>query len=371
MRGNLSTPKTVTCRPPARSRSRVASKSSTAQGPAEVQTTLVSSPKTPSRLIECGTTSRDDSRCRRSQTSSVEIGAAWRSAISTRRTSVCTSRSPSALASGPSSAGAVAPSGSSPSAGDGEPHVEDVAGGVEGGQAEAPGGGGSRSHSSSLGSGRPAYWPVRPSMHSRSRSAWPQWRAYSSIRCTTTSRISIGPSSCCPQVVHRVGRLELLGVRDLGPPGGPGLRHDGVVRDRAVEVGVTVLVLAPHLRQVEVATHHPAPPRELDRREVARRAPAATSSTEARIVGPAARRRDRRTCARTSYGSGPGSSRRTASSPRSVVIAHGHTRPPAAPTCKRLAPYDARAVRCAPQASEPSSAASLRKNGESPVDPDG
>jgi addiction module HigA family antidote len=25
------------------------------------------------------------------------------------------------------------------------------------------------------------YWPVRPSMHSRSRSAWPAWRAYSSI----------------------------------------------------------------------------------------------------------------------------------------------------------------------------------------------
>ena len=26
----------------------------------------------------------------------------------------------------------------------------------------------------------PRYWPVRPSMHSRSRSACPQWRAYSS-----------------------------------------------------------------------------------------------------------------------------------------------------------------------------------------------
>ncbi len=53
------------------SRSRVVSKSSTAQGPASVQTTLVSSPKMPSRLIDCGATSRWLSRCSRSQTSCV------------------------------------------------------------------------------------------------------------------------------------------------------------------------------------------------------------------------------------------------------------------------------------------------------------
>jgi len=36
------------------------------------------------------------------------------------------------------------------------------------------------------------YCPVSPSMHSRSRSAWPQWRAYSSIMWTRTSRRLIG-----------------------------------------------------------------------------------------------------------------------------------------------------------------------------------
>ena len=38
------------------------------------------------------------------------------------------------------------------------------------------------------------YWPVRPSMHSRNRSAWPTWRAYSSTRWTTMLRASIS----CP-----------------------------------------------------------------------------------------------------------------------------------------------------------------------------
>jgi hypothetical protein len=31
------------------------------------------------------------------------------------------------------------------------------------------------------------YWPTRPSMRSRRRSAWPQWRAYSSIIQLITS----------------------------------------------------------------------------------------------------------------------------------------------------------------------------------------
>ena len=32
------------------------------------------------------------------------------------------------------------------------------------------------------------YWPTRPSIRSRSRSAWPMCLAYSSIMCTSTSR---------------------------------------------------------------------------------------------------------------------------------------------------------------------------------------
>lgn len=44
--------------------------------------------------------------------------------------------------------------------------------------------------------GRQRYCPVRPSMHSRSRSAWPACRAYSSIRWTRTSRTDTVPSRC-------------------------------------------------------------------------------------------------------------------------------------------------------------------------------
>ncbi len=36
--------------------------------------------------------------------------------------------------------------------------------------------------------GAGGYWPTRPSIRSRSRSAWPLCRAYSSIMCTITSR---------------------------------------------------------------------------------------------------------------------------------------------------------------------------------------
>jgi hypothetical protein len=39
------------------------------------------------------------------------------------------------------------------------------------------------------------YWPIRPSMRSRSRSACPLWRAYSSIMCTSSSRSEIGSPS--------------------------------------------------------------------------------------------------------------------------------------------------------------------------------
>ena len=62
---------------PARRRARCTRSSSTrsgGHGPAEVQATLVSSPKTPSRLASCGLMRRWESRCRRSQTSKVSFG---------------------------------------------------------------------------------------------------------------------------------------------------------------------------------------------------------------------------------------------------------------------------------------------------------
>ncbi len=39
------------------------------------------------------------------------------------------------------------------------------------------------------------YSPVAPSMPSRRRSAWPTWRAYSSITCSRTNRTSVSPNS--------------------------------------------------------------------------------------------------------------------------------------------------------------------------------
>jgi len=40
------------------------------------------------------------------------------------------------------------------------------------------------------------YWPTRPSIRSRSRSAWPRWRAYSSTMWSITSRSAAVVPSC-------------------------------------------------------------------------------------------------------------------------------------------------------------------------------
>src|SRR6478735_1848167 len=116
MRGNLSTPYTTTGLPAALRRARVSSKPSTAHGPSEVHTTLVSRPKMPSRFSPCGCTRRCESRCSRSQTSWVLAGAASRS-ISTSSTRFSTRRRASEPSSAFSSAAGAASSGFSPSAG--------------------------------------------------------------------------------------------------------------------------------------------------------------------------------------------------------------------------------------------------------------
>lgn len=43
--------------------------------------------------------------------------------------------------------------------------------------------------------GAVGYSPTAPSMASRRRSAWPTWRAYSSITCSRTNRTSVSPNS--------------------------------------------------------------------------------------------------------------------------------------------------------------------------------
>src|SRR5687767_699301 len=72
-------------------------------GPAEVHATLLSSPKTPSRLAWCGRISRCDSRCRRSQASAVSLGG---SASEPTTVSTCSKRTP--LSSGSATFGRLA-----------------------------------------------------------------------------------------------------------------------------------------------------------------------------------------------------------------------------------------------------------------------
>ena len=49
------------------------------------------------------------------------------------------------------------------------------------------------------------YWPTRPSIRSRSRSAWPRWRAYSSIMWSITSRSATVVPSCMGLRMARSG----------------------------------------------------------------------------------------------------------------------------------------------------------------------
>ena len=88
-------------------------------GPALVHTTLVSRPKTPSRLSECGATSRWLSRCSRSHASWVSAGPAWRSSTTVSTTARRTPRTSSTPSSCVSSAGASTSPGASRGPGSG------------------------------------------------------------------------------------------------------------------------------------------------------------------------------------------------------------------------------------------------------------
>ena len=208
------------------------------------------------------------------------------------------------------------------------------------------------------------YWPVRPSMHSRSRSAWPQCRAYSSIRWTTTSRISRSPSSCC-RGVHRVARLELLGRRRPRPatPSRPPPRPR--LGDSTVEVGVAVVVLDPHLgssRWRSITRRH-------HEYSTAARCRSRPSSD---IVDGGTDRRASCSASRPSHWRSKVARKWSRYSLKDGflaavhVVAHAHTRSGLCVAAQtdwvRCA---ARAVRWGAQASEPSSAVSLRKNSSS------
>ena len=194
----------------------------------------------------------------------------------------------------------------------GEPDVEH--GGVarptvdQRGQAESPGALGCVSHAESLRIGPRGHWPVRPSMHSRSRSAWPQWRAYSSIMWTTMSRTSTLVAVELDGAAEVVDALVvLLGEPDLGrqartpprpPPGRRRLRRSprrGPPPCRRAAARPCPAAGA------GTSCARPLPCGAPDR--------AATSWTAAPSAAPAARRRGRRTSARGSCGSGRGTRR--------------------------------------------------------------
>ena len=182
--------------------------------------------------------------------------------------------------------------------------------------------------------GAPTYWPVRPSMRSRRRSAWPQCRAYSSIMWTTISRSSTrspsGPTSVAEVVVPLV---DLAGVRDLGAPRLPGLGDHRVVGHGAVEVEVAVLRRLERPRELQVALDEPAEPVELDRRPGGAPGRAATSTTAAPTAARAARRRAPRTSSRRSSGSGRGTPRAPPSR-RAAWCRCRAGRPRGRPTCR-------------------------------------
>ena len=96
------------------------------------------------------------------------------------------------------------------------------------------------------------HWPVDPSIDSRIRSAWPRWRAYSSIMCTMIHRMLSGspglrlrwPTAISVEVV-RLGEDAPRAV-DLGVPQGPDLGRRQVRRDRPLRVAVGLPVEDTH-----------------------------------------------------------------------------------------------------------------------------
>ena len=111
--------------------------------------------------------------------------------------------------------------------------------------------------------GGAGYWPTRPSMRSRRKSAWPLCRRVfldhvddDLTQCDRAFAVVTGD----PQV--RGAGHEVLGERDLGPPGGPGPGHHGRVGNRVVEVRIGPLPGAVQAGRV-LAGQGPAEPAPL------------------------------------------------------------------------------------------------------------
>jgi hypothetical protein len=100
--------------------------------------------------------------------------------------------------------------------------------------------------------------PTVPSIRSRSRSAWPLWRAYSSIMWIMIQRSENSFPPVGTGDIQRRGRSgPLLRTGAFGPPGLECLRRIGAVD--VVEVGVRVVVGVVVPRDLLTAQHHLEP----------------------------------------------------------------------------------------------------------------
>ena len=104
------------------------------------------------------------------------------------------------------------------------------------------------------------YCPTRPSTRSRSRSAWLQGQADSSVMWTSTERSDARavPVDALDAEVGGIGG-ELLREGDLVAPGAPGVVHDRWVSDRVEPVTVRY-VLRPVQRGRAGLRHRPPEP---------------------------------------------------------------------------------------------------------------
>ena len=148
---------------------------------------------------------------------------------------------------------------------------------------------------------------MRPSIRSLSRSAWPQWRAYSSIMWTRTSRSGecLCRSSWCRACPGRPRRPRISRRRPPRParPARP-RRRPGVGRG-AVPVGIGDIV-GPVKRGSVRARHHPPEPVPLHIGHVADQAEQGHRGRRHRPARQLARRQGQRTSSPSSAGNHAG-----------------------------------------------------------------
>ena len=153
-----------------------------------------------------------------------------------------------------------------------------------------------------------SYWPTRPSIRSLSRSAWPQWRAYSSIMWTRTSRSEIVlPSAWCRGCRGRRRRRRSARRRRPRPASHPRPRRPPRDRPPRRSSRHRRSLVGPVQRGSVLARHHPPEPVPLHVGHVTDQAEQGHRGRRHRPARQLARRRDPRTSSPSSAGRHAGS----------------------------------------------------------------